>query len=355
MEPGGGVSAVDTGDAVFRINGNGTGQDVQTLTCSLDQLDPDGMSKLPPSKTGDPTNGYVYQWQISSDGTTWSNATGTGSTTFRYSVNLTTDANKFLRVQVGYTDDKGFSESVFTSSAKIISGTTKNDSFTGTTGIDITFSGAGADAVATGAGDDFAKGDIGNDTFTGVDGDGNDFFDGGADNDTLNYSGSAKGVDIDLVTGLATERNTGGIGKDSFAGIENAKGTTGSDIFKGNSGTNTFTGSGGADTFNFMNAQAFGATTSDHITDFSSDDKVVFSRSAFGIASTATVSCSTVSGSTAVNTALTSANLFVYDTSTGNLWFNQNGTSSGAGSGGILAVLSNKFSGFSAGNIGLIS
>ena len=340
----------NAGRAIFRINGNGTGQDVQTLTCSLDQLDPDGMAKLPPSKTGDPTNGYVYQWQVSSDGTTWSNATGTGSTTFRYSVNLTTDANKFLRVQVGYTDDKGFPESVFTPSAKIISGTTKNDSFTGTTGIDITFSGAGADAVATGTGDDFAKGDIGNDTFTGVDGDGNDFFDGGADTDTLNYAGSAKGVDIDLVTGLATERNTGGIGKDSFAGIENAKGSTGADIIKGNSGINTFTGSGGADTFNFMNAQTFGATSSDHITDMSSDDKIQVSASGFSVVGK-TYSFAAVSGTKAVNAA---SALIVYDTGSGYLYLNKDGATSGLGGGGIFAVLDNKFAGLAAGNVSLI-
>ena len=327
--------AYDTGDAVFRINGNGTGQDTQSLTCILDQLDPDGMKKLPPSNASDPTNGYTYQWQVSSDGVTWTKAAGTGADTFKYSVSLASDANKFLRVQVGYKDDKGIVESVLTQQVKILSGTSKNDAFLGTSGVEVTFSGSGADAVATGAGNDFAKGGIGNDTFNGADGDGDDFFDGQTETDTLNYSSSAKGVDVDFVTGLATERSSGGIGKDAFAGIDNARGTSGADIFNGNSGVNIFTGSGGADVFKFMNKQ-LGAAACDHITDFSGD-QIQLSKLAFGLA---TINFASVSGSKAANAATAS---LVYDTGSGYLYLNTDGSTSGFGTGGgVIAILDNK-------------
>lgn len=328
---------INIGAALFKINGNGTGQDVQTLTCILDTLDPDGLIKLPPSKTDDPTNGYTYQWEISLDGSTnWTNATGAGNTTFKYSVNTTTDADKFLRVRVGYQDDKGFNEIVYTGTAKILSGTSKSDSFTGTAGIDVTFSGSGADAIATGAGNDFAKGGSGSDTFNGTDGDGDDFFDGGTEIDTLSYSASAKGVLIDFVTGTATERVLeGGIGKDTFANIENARGTTGDDVFTGNIGVNSFTGVNGKDTFRFINKQV-GATACDRITDFSGDI-IELSKAAFGLSS---VSFASVSGTKAVNA---SAFSLVYDTGTGYLYLNTDGSVSGMGAGGgVIAILANK-------------
>jgi hypothetical protein len=336
----GAVTALkNTGAGLFRINGNGTGQETQNLTCIVDTLDPDGMTKFPPSS---PT-GYTYQWEISADGSTnWTNATGTGNQTFKYSVNTTSDANKFLRVKVGYQDDKGFNETVYTGTAKIVSGTTKNDSFTGTSGVEVTFSGSGADAVATGAGNDFAKGGIGNDTFNGTDGDGDDFFDGQTEIDTLNYSGSTKGVIVDLVTGAAIERATGGVGKDTFASIENARGTNADDIFTGNTGVNSFTGVNGKDTYRFTNKQ-LGATVCDRITDFS-NDTIELTRSAFGLAAGLTPSSSnffaSVSGTKAVNA---SAATLVYDTGTGYLYLNTDGAVSGVGTGGgVIAILANK-------------
>jgi len=340
------------GTAIFRINGNGTGVDAQSLTCILDSSDPDGMMKFPPSSPA----GYTYQWEISTNGTSnWTNATGTGNQTFKYSVNTTTDANKFLRVRVGYQDDKAFNEIVYTGTAKILSGTSKSDSFTGTAGIDVTFSGSGADAVATGAGNDFAKGGVGNDTFNGADLDGDDFFDGQTEIDTLNYSASTKGVIIDFVTGVVTERALGGTGRDTFAFIENARGSSVADIFAGNLGVNVFTGGGGADAYRFMNQQTFGASTSDRVADFSSDDKIQISAAAFGVDGK-TLSYASVTGTrtvTAASLADKSSALVVYDTGTGQLYINKDGTTAGvSGQSGVFAVLDNKFTGLAVSNFG---
>jgi Ca2+-binding RTX toxin-like protein len=114
------------------------------------------------------------------------------------------------------------------------------------------------------------------------------------------------------------------------------------------------TGGLGADTFRFSTRPSFGSLTADHISDFkgSEGDLLQISKSAFGLASNATASLTTVSSASALTTALGSVSTFVYDSSNGNLYWNQNGNSSGFGSGGILAVLDNK-SALTSSNISL--
>ncbi|MCP9783493.1 hypothetical protein KBY83_09210 [Cyanobium sp. WKJ7-Wakatipu] len=123
----------------------------------------------------------------------------------------------------------------------------------------------------------------------------------------------------------------------------------------GNGGTDLLTGLGGADTFKFSSRpSSFRNSSADHITDFSSvqGDKIMITKSAFGInASTATLSV--VSNATALNTALSTASLFVYNTSNGELHWNQNGIIKGAGTGGVLAILDNKAT-LSAGDLVLV-
>jgi Ca2+-binding RTX toxin-like protein len=120
-------------------------------------------------------------------------------------------------------------------------------------------------------------------------------------------------------------------------------------------GTDILTGGVGADTFRFSTKPTFGASTADHITDFNAaeGDKLQISKSAYGLASNATASLTTVSSASALTTALGSTTTFVYDSSNGNLYWNQNGNKSGFGSGGIFAVLDNK-SALTASNLSLI-
>ena len=123
----------------------------------------------------------------------------------------------------------------------------------------------------------------------------------------------------------------------------------------GNGGTDLLTGLGGADTFKFSSRpSSFRNSSADHITDFSSvqGDKIMITKSAFGInASTATLSV--VSNATALNTALSTASLFVYNSTNGELHWNQNGIIKGAGTGGVLAILDNKAT-LSAGDLVLV-
>jgi hypothetical protein len=89
------VDLVDDGDAAFSITG--IPEVGETLTATLFAPDPDG----------DPPVGYSYQWQSSSDGTTWSDIIGATVQTYELT---SADQGQQIRVLVGYTDGEGFDE-----------------------------------------------------------------------------------------------------------------------------------------------------------------------------------------------------------------------------------------------------
>jgi hypothetical protein len=95
----GGISTNDGGDAVFSISGatNPAAPAIgETLSADLVFDDPDG------------NGNFSYQWQLSTDGTTWSN-TGTDSNQYTLSI---TEEGKQIQVIVSYNDGEGFAESV---------------------------------------------------------------------------------------------------------------------------------------------------------------------------------------------------------------------------------------------------
>jgi Ca2+-binding RTX toxin-like protein len=148
-------------------------------------------------------------------------------------------------------------------------------------------------------------------------------------------------------------------GTDALTGIGNSLkntiiGNAGNNVLDGMGGTDILTGGAGADTFRFSTKPKFGASTADHITDFnaSEGDLLQISKSAFGMASNATASLTTVGSASELTAALGSTSTFVYDSSNGNLYWNQNGNKSGFGTGGIFGVLDNH-SALSASNISL--
>ena len=100
------------------------------------------------------------------------------------------------------------------------------------------------------SGADHLEGRGGNDFLIGKGG--NDILDGGAGNDFVVYTGSAKGVTVDLLAGTAK-----GEGNDTLIGIENVDGSmkvdtirlgNGAEFANGNGGNDTIWGRGGADT-----------------------------------------------------------------------------------------------------------
>ena len=153
------------------------------------------------------------------------------------------------------------------------------------------------------------------------------------------------------MTSIEAVQITGGasantIDASAYSGQSTLNGGGGNDILIGGTGVDFMAGGTGADIFKFtVLPTSLTATTADHITDFTSsqNDSIQISRAALGVASTTKVSFTATSTTQSLTQALSTSSLIVLDTATGNLWYNRDGAAftggSGAGTGGILAVL----------------
>jgi Ca2+-binding RTX toxin-like protein len=157
---------------------------------------------------------------------------------------------------------------------------------------------------------------------------GNDTLDGAAGNDILD----------------------GGDGNDSLTGgdgIDTLLGGLGNDILTGRAGNDTLTGGGGIDHFLYdtnaiFNTSAIGV---DRLTDFTlATDKIILDKTTFtalrsvtGVGLSITADFASVANDTV---AATSAAFITYSRATGNLFYNQNGTAAGLGTGAQFATLS---------------
>jgi Ca2+-binding RTX toxin-like protein len=201
-------------------------------------------------------------------------------------------------------------ENLFLSGSSVINGTgnTLNNQLTGN----------GANNLLSGlAGNDILSGAAGNDTLDG--GDGNDSLAGDDGNDSL-------------IGGLGNDTLTGGLGDD---------------ILTGGAGVDLLTGGGGTDRFLFDINAIFSASTMgvDGITDFTvGTDKIVLDKTTFTVLRSAASNGFSVAGefaSVADNAAAAVSTAYiVYSRGTGSLFYNQNGSASGLGTGGEFANLS---------------
>lgn len=265
-----------------------------------------------------------------------------------------------------------------------------NDLLHGDAGNDTVFGGEGDDTLWGGAGDDDLSGDAGSDTasysdaasavkvslaksgwqktggagkdklkdienLTGSDfndtlkgskfdnvlegGAGKDNLSAGKGVDTASYASALSGVTVAIKGGW---QETGGAGRDKLSGFENLLGSAfddtltggrGSNVLTGGLGVDTLTGGAGADQFRYEAANEGG----DRIADFvSGQDKLVFVGSEFGDLAAGTLAAEAfVSGAGAV--AGTAGQLFLFDTVTGRLFFDADG--SGAGEAVLIATL----------------
>lgn len=136
----------------------------------------------------------------------------------------------------------------------------------------------------------------------------------------------------DKLTGLAAnDQLSGGQGQDRLEGGD------GDDRLTGGTENDRLTGNAGQDRFIFDYGTVFNSTDGqDRITDFEQgQDKLVLDRSTFSALSGA-ISFATVK---TITEAETSAALITYIRSTGRLYYNQNGSIAGFGSGGVFATL----------------
>ena len=149
----------------------------------------------------------------------------------------------------------------------------------------------------------------------------------------------------DNLTGTANADVINGL-----AGNDTLNGLAGNDTLSGDAGNDTLTGGLGADKFIYNTNAAFTTTAVgvDTITDFniSQTDQIVLDKTTFtSISSAAGTGFSVASEFAKVTTdalAATSAADIVYNTTTGGLFYNQNGTAAGLGTGARFLTLTNK-------------
>jgi len=210
----------------------------------------------------------------------------------------------------------------------VINGTSGNDTLTGT------------------AGDDTINGLGGNDLFVAGSTGGNDVIDGGAGRDSIEFKErAASAITVDFVSGTITGGSSGTI---SFANIERVLTGNFNDTLTGNGASQTLTGQGGADTlwgaggtdtlWGATGTDAFvfremGTANADRISDFASgSDKLHLDDSAFGaIGAMGNFAASDARfKANSSGTATETNDRVVFNTSTGQLYYDADGSGSGA-------------------------
>ncbi|MBP1862247.1 beta strand repeat-containing protein [Rhizobium herbae] len=227
------------------------------------------------------------------------------------------------------------------SSIENLTGSAFNDSLTGNSGANSIIGGDGNDTIFGLGGNDNLFGQDGNDNLIG--GTGADALSGGDGTDRASYQTATSGVIASLTTPAS---NTGDADGDTYSSIENLTGSAfndtltansadnvliggdGNDTLNGRAGSDTITGGNGND--NFLFDTALGASNVDGITDFSFvNDTIRLDNAIFN----AIIGVGVLSASQFVaNTSGTSADAsdrIIYETDTGELYYDSNGTSAG--------------------------
>ena len=183
---------------------------------------------------------------------------------------------------------------------------------------------------------------------------GNDTYIVDSTDDTITENGPASDIDLvqSSISWLLGEKldNLALIGSASIDGtgnkLDNAiVGNSSRNILDGGSGgVDVLTGLGGADVFRLSaRPTTLSKSTADRITDFSPNDgdKLQILKNIFRIKATS-ITLTIANSTSSVETALRGSALFVYDTSSGELTWNENGTTRGFGRGGVIAVFDSK-------------
>ena len=155
---------------------------------------------------------------------------------------------------------------------------------------------------------------------------------------TANINGTGNTLN-NLITG-----NSGNNLLKGMNGNDTLTGSSGNDTLTGGSGNDQLTGGSGADQFLFGSGAAFAQTQfgTDTITDFlKGTDKLVLSKLSFNTLTTAVGGSLSSTEFATINTTTSTAKI-VYNSGTGNLFYNQNLATSGLGTGGLFASLTGK-------------
>lgn len=249
------VSGGANADPVGTVAITGTAQEDETLTADTSGVsDADGID----------TSTLTYQWLR--DGVAI-----TGATTATYTL-VAADIGAQISLRLGYTDNRGTTESVTSTQTaaiapaiSLIVGTDAADTLQGTDARDTIVALEGNDLVFAGAGDDSVTGGDGMDTLYGVGGDdslsggaGADLIGGGDGNDTIlggdgNDALWGAAGDDSLSGGFGDDTLGGTVGDDTLdggAGADELWGAGDNDLLSGSLGDDTLGGADGADVLN---------------------------------------------------------------------------------------------------------
>ena len=262
---------------------------------------------------------------------------------------------------------------VITQPLNPIAGTRRDDNLIGTDSDDEISGRRGNDGITGEAGNDVLLGQAGNDAIEG--GAGTDFIDGGAGTDTAVYQFDPAGVVVDLEDSGSFGSATDGYGdSDSIVEIENIIGSDFGDVIEGNNSNNSLTGRDGNDNIFGEGGNDFllggvgaddlsGGTGNDSFVyltpseggDFISDfevgtDKITIITATFG----GGLSAGSLSSAqfTLGSSATTGDQRFIFDDSTGDLFFDADG--SGSASQQLIAGINTTGGSFGASDIQLL-
>ena len=224
-----------------------------------------------------------------------------------------------------------------------ITGTSGNDRLSGTDEGDEISAGDGNDVLNGGAGDDILQGLGGRDVLDG--GAGNDELDGGSGIDTAVYQFSSTGVSVNLANGTA---NAGESDSDVLIGIENIIASELDDNLVGDDGTNSLTGRDGNDVIDAAGGNDFviGGEGADSLIGGSGRDTFVYTSAQEGgdtiedfevgvdkispVSAVFGLTTGVLPGSRFVvdTTASDREQRFIYNDTTGDLFFDRDGNGS---------------------------
>ncbi|KUR71977.1 hypothetical protein AQZ52_08005 [Novosphingobium fuchskuhlense] len=201
-----------------------------------------------------------------------------------------------------------------------LNGADGNNVLSGDAGDDSLFGGANVDVMNGGIGDDFLFGAAGNDRLIG--GAGADTLQGGNGADTL-YGGAGNDtLDESVQDDAANDKLYGEAGNDIL------RGGGGADRLDGGTGTDTLSGGAGRDFFTFTTAP-----DGDMITDFTrtEGDKILLSKAVYtGFAAKGVLAADAFYAAAGADSAHDASDRIVYNTTTGALWYDADGTGEAA-------------------------
>lgn len=228
----------------------------------------------------------------------------------------------------------------------IVRGENDSDRINGKNSFDLIDGGDGNDRINGGGGNDLIYGGKGIDRING--GGGSDLLKGEADKDILNGQG---GNDL-IYGGKGKDVLNGGAGNDTLTGEVDSDrliGGSGDDLLDGGEGNDLLIGGGGSDRYLFSGGSGFeiAALGRDRIKGFNGDeDKIILDKDTFnGLESIVGEGFSVIEEFEVVrgrNAAATSDAKIVYDSKSGDLYYNANGGDGGFGEGGKFARLLGK-------------